>query len=136
MRNILRIFGRSPFVPLQIHMEKVSTCVAKIPLVLDAYRRRDSAAVLELAAEISRLEHEADEIKHDIRDNLPRSFFLPVARADLLRILNIQDSIANRAENVGVILTFKQTTSFKDLDLAFDAFAEKCLKELLQKPMI
>jgi uncharacterized protein len=128
MRSILRIFGRSPFVPLQIHMEKVAKCVEKVPEILAAYRRKDSAAVEELSQDISKLEHEADLIKHDIRDNLPRGIFLPVSRADLLKILNIQDSIANRAENIGVILTFKQSKSFEALDLAFDEFVEKCLE--------
>ncbi|MGB1884023.1 MAG: DUF47 family protein, partial [Gammaproteobacteria bacterium] len=85
MRNILRIFGRSPFIPLQIHMEKVGNCVDRIPDILTAYRAGDERAVRELSDSISKLEHEADLIKHDIRDNLPRSFFLPVARNDLLR---------------------------------------------------
>ncbi len=128
MRNILRIFGRSPFIPLQIHMEKVGNCVDRIPDILTAYRGGDERAVRELSDSISKLEHEADLIKHDIRDNLPRSFFLPVARNDLLRILDIQDSIANRAENVGVILTFKQLRSFDELDEAFDIFVGKCLE--------
>lgn len=128
MRSIFRIFGQSPFIPLQIHMEKVVKCVEKIPEILDAYRRRDSEMVQALATGISKLEHEADLIKHDIRDNLPRSLFLPVNRADLLKILTIQDGIANRAENIGVILTFKQVNSFAEFDQAFDAFVEKCLE--------
>ena len=127
MRSILRIFGRSPFVPLQMHMEKVAECVEQVPVILAAYREHDTAGVLEMANAISKTEHEADQIKHDIRNNLGRSLFLPVARADLLRVLNIQDSIANRAENVGVLLTFKQMRSFAELDQAFDAFVDKCL---------
>lgn len=128
MRSILQIFGRSPFIPLQMHMRKVAKCVEKVPEIVAAYRRHDTAAVSELSQKISQFEHEADLIKHDIRDNLPRGLFLPVSRPDLLRILDAQDSIANRAENIGVVLTFKQVKSFEELDRAFDEFFERCLE--------
>ncbi len=84
MRNILRIFGRPPFMPLQIHMEKVGNCMDLIPDILTAYWAEDERTVRELSESISKLEHEADLIKYDIRDNLSRSFFLPVARNELL----------------------------------------------------
>ena len=127
MRSIAKVFGRSPFVPLQMHMEKVAECVDGIPEILDAYRRKDSKTVEALARKISQLEHEADVIKHDIRNSLPRGLFMPVDRANLLRILNTQDGIANRAENIAVLLTFKQARTFKGFEAAFDAFVTQCL---------
>ncbi len=36
--------------------------------------------------------------------------------------------MANRAENVGVMLTFKQLCSFDELDEAFNIFVGKCLE--------
>lgn len=128
MRSIVKVFGRSPFVPLQMHMEKVAECIGKIPEILDAYRRQDSEAVADLAYILSRTEHEADLIKHDIRNSMPRGLFMPIDRTNLLRILNIQDSIANRAENIGVLLTFKQAGTFDEFETAFDAFVAKCLE--------
>lgn len=127
MRSIISVFGRSPFVPLQMHMEKVTECVRQIPGLLDAYRKREGDTVDSLSAKISKLEHEADQLKHEIRNNLPRGLFMPVDRANLLRILDIQDSIANRSENLAVLLTFKQANSFDGFDTAFDNFRDKCL---------
>jgi predicted phosphate transport protein (TIGR00153 family) len=112
---------------MQMHMEKVAECIDEIPGILDAYKRKDSKTVESLAKKISQLEHEADVIKHDIRNSLPRGLFMPVDRANLLRILNIQDSIANRAENIAVLLTFKQARTFKGFEAAFDAFVTQCL---------
>ena len=128
MRTITKIFGRSPFIPLQMHMEKVAECVNKIPKILAAYRGQDVARVKDLAYVISRTEHEADLIKNDIRKNLRRGLFMPIDRGKLLRILDIQDSIANRAENIGVLLTFKQAGTFAGFETAFDGFVEKCLE--------
>ena len=54
---------------------------------------------------LSDLENQADLQKRNIRSNLPRSFFLPVARADLLDLLGRQDGIANTARDVaGLVL--------------------------------
>ncbi len=128
MRNIISVFGRSPFVPLQMHMEKVVECVGQVPVILEAYRHGNSEKVESLSDKTSKLEHDADQIKHDIRNNLPRGLFMPVDRSKLLKILSLQDGIANRAENVAVLLTFKQAKSFDGFDTAFDTFMGKCLE--------
>lgn len=128
MRNIISVFGRSPFVPLQMHMEKVVECVEQVPIILTVYRQGDSKEVESIANKVSKLEHKADQIKHDIRNSLPRGLFMPVDRNKLLEILALQDGIANRAEDATVLLTFKQAKSFDGFDTAFDVFTEKCLE--------
>ena len=128
MRSIIRVFGRSPFIPLQMHMEKVAECVDEIPNIIDAYRHKKKDKVKSISQKISRLEHAADLIKHDIRNNLPRGIFMPVDRANLLRILSVQDSIANRAENIAVLLTFKQASTFDGFDTVFDDLVTESLE--------
>lgn len=127
MRSIANVFGRSPFVPLQNHMEKVAQCVRSLPAILEAYSAGDAERVIELAAEVSKTEHKADLVKNDIRNDLPRGLFMPVDRTQLLRILAIQDSIADRAENVAVLLTFKQARSAGRLPELFVPFVAKVL---------
>ena len=128
MRMITKVFGRSPFISLQIHMEKVAECVDEIPKIMHAYRHEKRDKVKSLSQKISRLEHAADLIKHDIRNNLPRGIFMPVDRANLLRILTVQDSIANRAENIAVLLTFKQARTFDGFEPVFDDLVTRSLE--------
>jgi predicted phosphate transport protein (TIGR00153 family) len=60
---------------------------------------------IEIRNEIERLEHEADDLKKEIRLHLPRSLFMPVPREDLLELLLVQDKIANRSKDVsGIVL--------------------------------
>ena len=132
MRTIANVFGRSPFIPLQHHMDKVAACVSRVPDALDAYKRRDLDAVVTISEDISKLEHEADEVKHGIRNNLPRGLFMAVNRSSLLEILAIQDSIANRTENLGVVLTFKFAKTFEGFDALFDPFVAKNLETFLK----
>lgn len=53
MRSIAKVFGRSPFVPLQMHMEKVAECVDEIPKIIDAYRREKKDKVKSLSKNLA-----------------------------------------------------------------------------------
>lgn len=86
-------------------MGKVAECVGKLLDLSEALKQGDIAALENLAREISHLEHEADLIKNDIRNHLPKSLFLPIDRESLLEILSLQDSIADAAEDLAVLFT-------------------------------
>ena len=60
----------------------------------------DWDAAGESRRKIVTLEQEADEIKKQIRAQLPKSLFMPVPREDLLNLLWAQDQIANKARDV------------------------------------
>jgi uncharacterized protein len=128
MRTIAKLFGRSPFVPLQGHMEKVAACVEQTRPILAAFRAGDADRVETLAAAMSRAEHEADQIKQDIRNHLPRGMFLPVAQDRLIEVLVTQDSIADKAENLGRLLTLRPLPMVEGFEQPFDEFVDKNLE--------
>lgn len=125
MLTILNLFGRSPFAPLKSHMEKVSSCVHKIPELFDALHQQNYLLAHEIASRISELEHQADLTKNNIRNHLPKSLFLPIDRQQLLEILTIQDSIADRAEDIAVLSTLKQIELPQTIEADFRAFLNK-----------
>jgi len=135
LSTILNLFGRSPFAPLQSHMDKVSQCIHQLPELFQALQAKDYETVERVAEKISELEHEADVTKNDIRNHLPKSLFLPIDRSSLLEVLTIQDSMADRAEDVAVLLTLKHIEIldiFKDdfynfLNKNIEAFDSSCL---------
>lgn len=110
MRSIFQLFAKSPLGPMGEHMTKVKECVDKVPIMFEALCNDEHDRVKEIAKEIWALEHEADEIKTKIRDNIPRNIFLPMDKKDFLSILSAQDEIADTAEDLGYILTMRQTT--------------------------
>ncbi len=128
MRSIAKLFGRSPFVPLQTHMAKVAACIEELPKAFDASKAGDRKAVEQLSAKISKLEHNADLVKNDIRNHLPKGLFLPIDRSHLLEILSIQDDIADKAENIGVLLTLKPLVMVEAFKENFKAFLNKNLE--------
>jgi predicted phosphate transport protein (TIGR00153 family) len=57
---------------------------------------------------IAVLEGDADVMKKQIRQNLPKSIFLPVPRTDLLEVVRMQDKIANRAKDIAGLMLGRQ----------------------------
>jgi predicted phosphate transport protein (TIGR00153 family) len=94
------IFGRSPIKPLQQHMAKVVDCARQLRPFVEAIVAADWERASGLRQDIIRLEHEADAMKLEIRRHLPRSLFMPMARTDLLNLLQVQDAIANKAKDI------------------------------------
>ena len=125
MRTMAKLFGRSPFGPLQDHMNQVADCVALVAETLVAMQEGDQEKVERLAEEVSKSEHKADSVKNDIRNHLPRSLFLPMDRANLLDILRIQDNLADKAEDIAVLLTFRKLELPDAWREKFAAFLEK-----------
>jgi len=129
VRTIHKLFGRSPFGPLQAHMDQVAECVQGITDAFEAMKAGQWEQVELLAAEISKREHKADLLKNDIRNHVPRSLFMPVDRSDLLEILSVQDSIADRAEDLAILLTFRPKWPLpQDLAAIFEPFRQRNLE--------
>ncbi|NOY05548.1 MAG: TIGR00153 family protein [Chlorobi bacterium] len=128
MSVLNNLFTRSPFSPLQSHMERVAACVEKLEDLYDAYTHNDYERLNRIAEEISELEHMADLTKNDIRNHLPRGLFLAISRADLLGILALQDTIADNAEDIGVLMTLKKFEPIEGLEDDLKAFLDKNLE--------
>src|SRR3989344_8428607 len=127
MLTIARLFGKSPFAPLQTHMDKVASCLAQLPAIFKALLMEENHSIELIAEKISKLEHEADLTKNDIRNHLPKSLFLPVDRSALLEILSLQDSLADQAEKISHL------AEMRPLDLQSEMIAE--FTKLCQKNM-
>lgn len=117
--TIARLFGKSPFSPLQGHMKKVGICVKKLTEIIESLNNYDQDKIAKLTKELSKLEYEADLTKNDIRNHLPKSLFIPIDRTHLLEILSIQDSIADISEEIGVLLSMDKLANFSDFQESF-----------------
>ena len=85
-------------------MEKACACAEAVPPLFEHLFAGDLDALKEQHALVCALESEADLIKNELRNQLPRKLFLSVDRRDLLEILDLQDSIADVAEDIADLL--------------------------------
>ena len=108
--NFSNLFGRSPIKPMQEHMAVAIKAAGQLVGFFEAVTAGDWARASEIQQQVVKFEHEADEIKKQLRLHLPKSLFLPVPRTDLLELLTMQDRIPNRAKDIaGIIMGRKMT---------------------------
>ena len=101
---IASLFGHSPFKSLQQHMRVVVECAEEVPALFEALAAGDQEGVMGAKEKIFALENQADKVKNELRTHLPKSLFMPVDRRDLLEVLQMQDSIADTAQDIAGLL--------------------------------
>lgn len=100
MAWIDKLVSKSPIKPMQQHMSVAVLCAREILPLLDAMAAGDIDGIRDRRAEIDRLEHEADQIKHEIRSHTPKRFMMALDRRTILEILDYQDSIADITQDI------------------------------------
>lgn len=104
MSWIDKLVGRSPIGPMQEHMRAAVECASQVTPLIDAMARGDDEAISRARGEIDRLEHTADDLKHEIRSHMPKRLMLAMERRDMLDILDCQDSIADTAQDIAELV--------------------------------
>lgn len=109
-------------------MEKTQLCVLKVKEIFEALFDGNKDRVKQLAKEISVLEHDCDRIKQDLRMRVAKSIIMPIERRDLLQVLANMDSVADSAEDVGVLLTMRWMIMPDALQKNFGSFLNKTIE--------
>lgn len=128
MASVEELFNTSPFEPLLHHLQKVKECVALVRPMLETVRDGAYDKLATLTEQVFKTEHQADIIKDEIRQVIPRSFFLPVYRGDLLGYLKLQDNMADSVEDIAFLLTLKQLKLPERLSEELFSFVDTVLR--------
>ncbi|WP_018868847.1 MULTISPECIES: TIGR00153 family protein [unclassified Thioalkalivibrio] len=122
---VFELFGRSPVRPLQAHMDKVRSCIAELPLFIQAVDREDWDTARTHQERIVELEHDADRLKKDLRLHLPKGLMLAMSRRDVLDTLLIQDQIANKAKDIAGLMLGRQMRFPDDMQEPVQRFLQR-----------
>jgi predicted phosphate transport protein (TIGR00153 family) len=126
------LFGRSPFKPLQQHMRVVIECVAEVQPLFQALIDGDQEQLEERKNRIFLKEREADAIKNDICDHLPKRLLLAVDRQDLLELLAMQDAIADTAQDIAGLLVERRMELLSGMAEPLMRLVARCLETCAQ----
>ena len=102
--SFLGMLAESPFTGLREHMKVGDESVSRLSDFLIAVTEKDWTAAQEYRNAIVDLENQADDIKNNIRNNLPKSLFMSVSRQDLLDLVMTMDGIPNAAKDISGIM--------------------------------
>ena len=123
----VKMFGQSPFKPLQEHMRVVVNCANEVPSLFEAVHSDDKNKVEEIREQIYAFENEADGIKNELREHLPKSMFMPVDRRDLLEILDLQDFIADTAQDIAGMMVVRRMKLPEPVHRPMLALTKRCV---------
>lgn len=124
---IFKMFGRSPIRPMQEHMQKAHEASKKLMDYFTAVLDLNWQKADEIRALIVQCEHEADDLKRDIRAHLPKNLFLPVPREDLLEILSKQDRIANKAKDIVGLVSGRKMHIPSEISASYVDLLKHCI---------
>lgn len=125
--SILGVFAKSPIKPLEKHIRLVIKCTHQLTPFFDACIDNDWSTATKIRKKLSKLERDADNLKRQIRLELPGGLFMPVDRTDLLELLSQQDKIANRAKDIAGRVLGRQLEIPEPLQAPFTAYLKRCL---------
>jgi predicted phosphate transport protein (TIGR00153 family) len=109
MKTIGGLFGRSPYGPVHEMTLKVQQCVERLPDLVKHLVSGDWDSLDAAAAELDRLEGQADDIKREIRGHLSSSLFSSVERAETLELTHRLDNVADACQDCGKLMCMRRT---------------------------
>ena len=108
MSSIFNVFSKSPFGMLAEHMQEVVSAVDQLEPFFSDVMQENWDEVGQHRQAIAEKESAADEVKKRLYLSMQSDLFLPVARNDVLALVQSQDSIANQAKDIAGIIYGRQ----------------------------
>ena len=108
MRLLLSsLFHKSPFEDLQRHADKVKECAHLFKEAAVCHIGKECKEFDLLTERVARIESEADDIKRNIRNHLPRGILMPVDKFQFFDYLKEQDKVLDEVEDALFWLSFR-----------------------------
>lgn len=114
--RIDKLLSKSPFSMIQEIVTITTKATAQLPELFTALKSRDLPLCQDIANEISTREGEVDELKRKIRTLVGQSLFFPFPKRDFLELIFSLDSITDRAEILGKVMSLRALTYPEDLE--------------------
>ena len=104
---ISSLFYKSPFEGLQRHADKIKECAHIFKEAAVCHIDGECKDFDLLTEQVANLESEADAIKRNIRNHLPRGILMPVDKFQFLQYLREQDKVLDEVEEALFWLSFR-----------------------------
>ena len=105
--SFFSLFYKSPFKKLKDHADKVKECAWMFKRAVECYVEKDCEEFDQLTEDVAMLESQADWLKRNLRNHLPRGLLMPVDKFVLVDCLREQDHVLDNVEKALYWLSFK-----------------------------
>ncbi|MDA1276996.1 MAG: DUF47 family protein [Verrucomicrobia bacterium] len=128
MAILTNLFGASPFGTLEAHGEKVHASVRLLRNAFQCLIEGDQDQMVEISAKVSAIELEADKLRNSLYEELTSKVLMPMRREEFFDILDSQDLMADRAEEIAATLTYRKLNVPELLRADVTAYVETVFK--------
>jgi len=138
MRWVLSsLFFKSPFENLQKHADKVKECAVLFKKAAELHMQENYKEFEAITDEVAKLESEADAIKRNIRNHLPRGILMPVDKFQFFLYIREQDKVMDEIEETLFWLSFKEGSIIEELKEDFLHLIDLVIKPVnLLSPLV
>ena len=119
------LISKSPLGPIQAHMEKSKDCAEELVTFIEAVIQDNWDEASLSRDKIVSLEKEADVLKAETRDLLPKGLFLSVPREDLLNLIGLADDIPNTIKDISGLILGRNMMIPKQISGAFNELVKE-----------
>ncbi len=130
------LFFKSPFDNLQRHADKVKECTSLFKKAAELHMKGNYDEFEAITDEVARLESEADAIKRNIRNHLPRGILMPVDKFQFFQYIREQDKVMDEIEETLFWLSFKHSNIPEELKEEFMHLIELVIKPVDLLPLL
>jgi predicted phosphate transport protein (TIGR00153 family) len=120
-------FRKSPFKPLRKHMRIASETATFLPDAMQAFFRNDSEALQETRQAVSELAADADLLLKELQQRLPDERDMTLERRDLLDVLEMQEAIARRMQEITALLPDLPMDVSRDMRKPLTRLVDRCV---------
>jgi predicted phosphate transport protein (TIGR00153 family) len=125
---ILQTIRKSPFDGLLKHFECVKAGISIWDKTVNFYINGNYTKFDKYQENVDKYEQQADKIKGNIRNHLPKFIFMPIDKGDFLMLLKETDGILDAAKDVVILMDMKETKIPDNLKKEFHAVIKKALE--------
>jgi len=119
------LISKSPLGPIQVHMKKSKDCAEELIIFIKAVIEGKWDKALLSREKIVVLEKDADVLKAETRDLLPKGLFLFVPREDLLDLIGLADDIPNTIKDISGLILGRNMMIPKQISGAFNELVKE-----------
>lgn len=98
-------------------------------LILEFMKNFDYKKLEQIKNDVHKIEHEADELKHQVTEKLLKEFMTPIDREDIFELLKLIDDVTDAIEEISLKLYLYDFKELPEEVYEFTELTVECMKK-------
>ena len=101
-------------------------------MILQFMKQFDVSRLEEIKSSVHEIEHQADNVKHEVTAKLLTEFMTPIDREDIFELLRMIDDVTDAIEEISLKLFLYNYTELPPSTIEFTELTVQCMKKMVE----